>query len=160
MIWLLPHPLLPTIPSASCLSFSVFLCGAGRVYWLGGMGWDGRGAKSYDGEKAWSSINHSILSAIIGNCIAWAGWWESYHLWEGIQRVQGAKRAEKHGLEPVLRIRISRIHTYVFRPPESGSNRQRYGSADPDLYQYVMDLQHWLEQICNKHRIELGECTK
>ncbi len=26
-------------------------------------GQDGRGAKSYDGEKAWSSINHSILSA-------------------------------------------------------------------------------------------------
>jgi hypothetical protein len=27
-------------------------------------GWDGGGAKSYDGEKAWSHINHSILSGI------------------------------------------------------------------------------------------------
>ncbi len=26
-------------------------------------GGDGGGAKSYDGEKAWPSINHSILSA-------------------------------------------------------------------------------------------------
>jgi hypothetical protein len=25
----------------------------------------GGGAKSYDGEKAWSSINHSILSAYV-----------------------------------------------------------------------------------------------
>jgi hypothetical protein len=23
---------------------------------------DGRGAKSYDGEKVWSSVNHSVLS--------------------------------------------------------------------------------------------------
>ncbi len=29
--------------------------------WGGG---GGRGAKSYDGEKAWSSINHSILSGL------------------------------------------------------------------------------------------------
>ncbi len=29
----------------------------------GGTGWGG-GAKSYDGEKAWSSINHSIVSAL------------------------------------------------------------------------------------------------
>jgi hypothetical protein len=27
-----------------------------------GMGVGGGGAKSYDGENAWSSINHSILS--------------------------------------------------------------------------------------------------
>ncbi len=49
-----PHTLL----SASCLSFSVFLCVSpveltdGRV---------GGKAKLYDGEKAWSSIKHSIL---------------------------------------------------------------------------------------------------
>ncbi len=29
---------------------------------VGGRGWGG--AKSYDGEKAWSSINHSILSVL------------------------------------------------------------------------------------------------
>ncbi len=28
-----------------------------------GRGWCGEGAKSYKGENAWSSINHSILSA-------------------------------------------------------------------------------------------------
>jgi hypothetical protein len=44
----LAHPLLPSLPSANCLSFSVFR--------------GGRGAKSYDCEKAWPSINHSILS--------------------------------------------------------------------------------------------------
>jgi hypothetical protein len=27
-----------------------------------GRGGDGEGAKAYDGEKAWSSINNSILS--------------------------------------------------------------------------------------------------
>ncbi len=54
----------PSHPSASCLSFSVFLCDAlveltdGRGG--GRRGWGG--AKSYDDEKAWSSINHSILS--------------------------------------------------------------------------------------------------
>jgi hypothetical protein len=58
MIWLLPHPLPSPFPAASCLSFSVFLCVAReRGEW--GVG----GAKSYDGEKAWSSIDHSILSA-------------------------------------------------------------------------------------------------
>jgi hypothetical protein len=41
----------PQLPSTSCLSFSVLLFVAGR-------GWP----KSYDGEKALSSINHSILS--------------------------------------------------------------------------------------------------
>ncbi len=63
MIWLLPHPL-PPFSLASCISFSAFMCVAGRA---------GRGgrAKSYDGEKAWSSINHSILSgaeAALSSC--------------------------------------------------------------------------------------------
>ncbi len=44
--------------SASCHSFSVFLCVAGRAYWREMWG----GTSSYDCEKAWSSINHSILS--------------------------------------------------------------------------------------------------
>ncbi len=30
---LAPSPPLPPLPSASCLSFSVFLCVAGRAYW-------------------------------------------------------------------------------------------------------------------------------
>ncbi len=50
------HPL----PSSCCLSFSVFLCVAGRA-------WGVVADKSYDGEKAWYSINHSILS----RCKAW-----------------------------------------------------------------------------------------
>ncbi len=45
-------------PPASCHSFSVFRGVAGQAYWRGGGG-----AKSYDSENAWSSINHSILSA-------------------------------------------------------------------------------------------------
>ena len=51
--YLAPPPAPPThhtLPLASSLSFSVFCVVAGR------------GAKSYDGDKAWSSINHSILS--------------------------------------------------------------------------------------------------
>jgi hypothetical protein len=27
-------------------------------------GWDGGETKAYDGERTWSSINHSILSAL------------------------------------------------------------------------------------------------
>ncbi len=53
------------IPSASCLSFSVFLCVTGRAYRiLTGEGeGGGRGANTYDCKKAWPSINHSVLSA-------------------------------------------------------------------------------------------------
>ncbi len=49
-------------PTPSPLSVSHSSCVAGRAYWLerGDVG-GGRGAQSYDGEKAWSSINHSIL---------------------------------------------------------------------------------------------------
>ncbi len=46
------------------LSFSVYLCVAGRAYCTderGGTG-GGLGAESYDRENAWTSINHSILS--------------------------------------------------------------------------------------------------
>jgi hypothetical protein len=47
----------PPLQSPTCLSFSVeFTDGKG------GGGVVGRGAKSYDGEKAWLSIKHSILS--------------------------------------------------------------------------------------------------
>ncbi len=57
-----PPPSSP-ISSASCL-FSVFMCVAVRTYWRQGGGGGGQGAKSYDCEKAWSSVNHSILSQI------------------------------------------------------------------------------------------------
>ncbi len=60
-----PRPPLPlSLSSASSLSFSVFLCVAGRE--MGG--WSGRGAKSYHREKARASINHSILSALYQCC--------------------------------------------------------------------------------------------
>jgi hypothetical protein len=52
-----PTPFHP-LPSASCLFFSVFLCVTGQAYW-----WERWGAKSYDGEKDWYSMNHSTLSA-------------------------------------------------------------------------------------------------
>ncbi len=61
LIWLLPRPL-SSLPSASCFSFSAFLCVADRAYWR------------YKGEGVWEQIyhttarmpgpiNHSILSA-------------------------------------------------------------------------------------------------
>jgi hypothetical protein len=62
MICLLPHPI-PPLTSASCLSFLVFLCVAAVELTVGSGGAGvGGGAKSHDGEKAWSSTNHSILS--------------------------------------------------------------------------------------------------
>ncbi len=67
MMWLLPSP---PPPSASCLSLSVFLCVAGRTYWRGRERerWGkGEGAKSYDGEKALSSITHKTLSGLHEN---------------------------------------------------------------------------------------------
>ncbi len=61
---LAPPPPPRRFPSASCLSFSDFLCVASRAYWREISGEGGRGAKSYDDEKAWSSVNRSILSAL------------------------------------------------------------------------------------------------
>ncbi len=48
----------PCLPSANCFSFSVFLCVAAYSSERG-EGAGGR-AKSYDGEKSWSSINYQI----------------------------------------------------------------------------------------------------
>ncbi len=71
MIWLLPHPL-PLPPSACCLSYSVLL----RVELSDGRGEGvGVGAKSYDGEKAWSSIevqNSNIISGFYFPFCHWA----------------------------------------------------------------------------------------
>ncbi len=58
VVWFIPPPL----PSANCLSFSVFLCLAGRAYYRERGGGGERGAKSYNRKKAWPCINHSILS--------------------------------------------------------------------------------------------------
>ncbi len=63
MTRLLAHPLPSPLRWSGCLSFSVFLCFAGRAYWLG----EGRGrwgAISCYRKKAWSSINHAILSGL------------------------------------------------------------------------------------------------
>ncbi len=54
-----PHP--SPLPPASYLSF-LSLCVGGRAYWRDKGRVGGRGAKSYDREEAWPSINHSILS--------------------------------------------------------------------------------------------------
>ncbi len=78
-----PAPSTP-FPSASYLSFSFFLCVAGRYHL-----WRERGggvAESYDSEKAWSSTNHSILSGwdyvlpnglatLLSVCRDWADVW-------------------------------------------------------------------------------------
>ena len=59
MIWLLPHPhshqQVVSLSRSSCVSPVELLTG------YGGRGGGGE-AKSNDREKAWSSINHSILS--------------------------------------------------------------------------------------------------
>ncbi len=66
MIWLLPRPLPPSLPSVNSTCDTQEDWERETTCWRErgkewGLSW---GAKSYDGEKAWSSINHSILSAI------------------------------------------------------------------------------------------------
>jgi hypothetical protein len=63
---LAPPPTPPPL-SASCLSFSVSLPVCHRSSFLtdGGGGRGVGGAKSYDCNKTWPSINHSILSGCI-----------------------------------------------------------------------------------------------
>ncbi len=51
-----PTPPTSPVPSANCLSFS--LCVDSRPYWREIGGGSERGAKLYDREKAWPSINH------------------------------------------------------------------------------------------------------
>ncbi len=62
-----PRPPPPPLPSTIFLSFSVFLCVAGRACWQesGGMG-EGEepNPKSYDREKALPFKNHSMLSGL------------------------------------------------------------------------------------------------
>ncbi len=56
MIWLLPHPLPLLRHTGRLRKKDNLLTGQGEG--------SGRGAESYDGKKSWSSINHSILSAL------------------------------------------------------------------------------------------------
>jgi hypothetical protein len=53
------NPSPPPLPSASCLSFSVFLCVAGRAYWRVGGG--DEEPNHTTPRKASPSINHSLL---------------------------------------------------------------------------------------------------
>jgi hypothetical protein len=57
MIWLLPNPLLPSPASKIDQQHSGRLRKRENLLTAKGVG-----AKSYDGGKAWTSINHSILS--------------------------------------------------------------------------------------------------
>ncbi len=61
VVWFGSSPI--PFPSVSCLSFLVFQCVADLTYGIGGEG-GGRGAESYNREKAWHSVNQSILSEI------------------------------------------------------------------------------------------------
>ncbi len=56
-----PNPSPPLLPSKSFLSFFFFLCRRSILLKEDGEK-GGRGAKSHDREKAWLSINHSVLS--------------------------------------------------------------------------------------------------
>jgi hypothetical protein len=56
MIFLLPHPLPFLRHTGRLRKRDNLLTGQGEG--------SGRGAESYDGKKSWSSINHSILSAL------------------------------------------------------------------------------------------------
>ncbi len=51
------------LPSANCLSFSVFLCVASPAYWREKGGREGAGVEPNHSKKTWSSIKRSILSA-------------------------------------------------------------------------------------------------
>ncbi len=57
----------------------VFLCVVGRAYWQErGEGGGRGGAESYDSKKAWSSINHSVLTVhiyIVYSSLARAAFW-------------------------------------------------------------------------------------
>ncbi len=65
MIWLLPHhlsrQLVVSLSQSPCVSLVELTNGTGN----------GGGAQSYDGEKAWSSINHSLLSGSAYTCMAY-----------------------------------------------------------------------------------------
>jgi hypothetical protein len=69
MIWFLPHPLsrqqVFSLSQSSCVSSVELTDERG-----GEQGWEG--TKSRDGEKAWSSINHTILSDTLFSMITYS----------------------------------------------------------------------------------------
>ncbi len=66
IIRLLAHPLLPSLVSKLSLFLSLPVCRQVEIAdW--GRGGGGRGAQFYDREKAWPSINHSMLSDVTSN---------------------------------------------------------------------------------------------
>ncbi len=74
LIWLLPRPL-SSLPSASCFSFSAFLCVAGGAYWrIGGRGLGGRSHIIRLRESlVLQSIQYSLLSTV--QC---SGYWLTF----------------------------------------------------------------------------------
>ena len=64
LIWLLPHPFPLSRQQIVSLSQSSCVSRRRACYRRGGKVGDEEGAKSYGGEAAWSSINHSIISVL------------------------------------------------------------------------------------------------
>ncbi len=86
MSWFLPFPLPPPLPSVSSTGrHTGRLRRRDNLLTVGGGG-DGGRAKSYDGEKAWSSKKHSILSG--GSDVAWI-----WHLFLNIKNIHSQPRA-------------------------------------------------------------------
>ncbi len=64
MIRLLAYPLFSSVSRLQLVSLSQSYCVLPAELTEGREVGSGRGAKTYDREKAWFSINHSILSAL------------------------------------------------------------------------------------------------
>jgi hypothetical protein len=77
----LPHPPLPSVSSTG----NTLEDWETETAWWQERGWGGGGgAKSYDGKKAWSSINHSILSFVppphtLPPCLNFHIYWYDLH---------------------------------------------------------------------------------
>ncbi len=77
MIWRLAHPFPSTLPSASFVSFSVFLFVAGRAYW------QERGTVAWDGF-----FDHSIVSRIQSKDFNFFSFWSNFGCIYRIRRVR------------------------------------------------------------------------
>ncbi len=64
VVWFCSFPSNPSLPSVSSSGDSQKVWERETTFLGEGVG--GGGAKSYDGEKVWSSINHSLLSVLWG----------------------------------------------------------------------------------------------
>jgi len=69
MIWLLPPAPTPSPVSKFSRFLSLSVCR--RSSWLTGGDWGGGGDNTSGGEKAWSSINHPVLSGVINQDPDW-----------------------------------------------------------------------------------------